>query len=157
MNRRQLISMAVSLPIAAAASVTQTPAADPQWVTVAHRGWNMNQREYTEEALAQMAAGLPGAMILAKELPEGDSCIVAECRLHDVRGVVTSSRYEHGQVQVCIRWFSAACPLRDGFLTPSGLGHKYERLENGYMRVLEYEPTHLTFSTDPAFQGATRI
>ncbi len=149
MKRRQFLSAAAVSPVALLPATAPGP--EPAWIVVAHRGWNMNQREYTDRALQSMADGLKGLMVVSMQLD------VLPISLEYCHGCVTAARFEHGQVQVQIRWFKGM-QLRNGFLTPTGSGTKYENLKDGYVRVTAYTPWCLYFERGEAgFQGATRL
>jgi hypothetical protein len=123
-----------------------------RWLTVATAGWNRNKRRYSEAALASMAEGLTGKLIMKYE----DCFDSIEGDIGRSLGVVADTRRGlDGRVQVQVIWFAHEANV-EGVLTPSGIAHEYKETEDG-LEVLNYEPKSMELSEYSGFEGATTL
>lgn len=104
---------------------------------------------YSDEALIDMAQGIPGLPVFEHE--PGLESPLWECDLTNLIGIAKSAEVVEGKVSVAVSWLSAAQIPVGKFLTPTGSG----RLQDG--KVVGYRPKHLTLSDTSAFECSTKV
>ncbi len=148
MNRRDLLKLGAACAIAPDLITGESA---EQWITIAHPGWNRNQRWYGEAVLQSMRDQLRGLNIIRTEEAYG---------LADLAGIVTAARIEAGSLQVQARWFGRALGIAGCFLTPSGTGRVTEPYPvkfPGWHEVETISLDRLVLNKESAFQKADAV
>lgn len=117
-----------------------------EWIKVAHKGVNLNERSYSPEALATMEKAAKGIIVALA----GD---FEPPQLDELLGIVSEAKLEDGFVSVKVKWFSRL-PIPVGkHLCPWGVG----TLDANNIVLSDYKLESMRVHTESAFQNSSVI